>query len=55
MVEISDGIAMQVLVSALGIVAMVATAALITWYKNLEGRKAPRQATPNADLAGGEA
>jgi hypothetical protein len=55
MVEISDGIAMQVLISVLGIVAMVATAALISWYKNIEGRKAPRQATPNADLAGGEA
>jgi hypothetical protein len=55
MVEISDGIPMQVLVSVLGIVAMVATAALISWYKNIEGRKAPRQATPNADLAGGEA
>ena len=55
MVEISDGIAMQVVISVLGIVAMVATAALISWYKNIEGRKAPRQATPNADLAGGEA
>jgi hypothetical protein len=55
MVEISDGIAMQILVSILGIVAMVATAALISWYKNIEGRKSPRQATPNADLAGGEA
>jgi len=55
MVEISDGIAMQVAVSALGIVAMVATAALISWYRNIEGRKTPRQATPNADLAGGEA
>jgi hypothetical protein len=55
MVEISDGIAMQVLISVLGIVAMVATAALITWYKNIEGKKSPRQASPNADLAGGEA
>jgi hypothetical protein len=55
MVEISDGIAMQVVISVLGIVAMVATAALISWYKNIEGKKAPRQATPNADLAGGEA
>jgi hypothetical protein len=55
MVEVSDGIAMQVLVSTVGIVVMVATAALITWYKNLEGRKAPRQTTPNADLAGGDA
>jgi hypothetical protein len=55
MVEISDGLVMQVVVSGLGIVAMVATAALISWYKNIEGRKSPRQATPNADLAGGEA
>ena len=55
MVEISDGIAMQVAISVLGIVVMVATAALISWYKNIEGKKAPRQATPNADLAGGEA
>jgi hypothetical protein len=56
MVEISDGIAMQVLVSILGIIAMVATAALITWYKIVEGRKpGPRQTPPNADLAGGEA
>jgi hypothetical protein len=55
MVEVSDGIAMQFLVSAVGIVVMVATAVLITWYKNLEGRKTPRQTTPNADLAGGEA
>ena len=55
MVEISDGLAMQVVVSVLGIVAMAATAALISWYKNIEGRKTPRQATPNADLAGGEA
>jgi hypothetical protein len=56
MVEISDGIAMQILVSVLGIVAMVATAALLTWYKNVEGRKhEPRQTPPNADLAGGEA
>jgi hypothetical protein len=55
MVEVSNGIAMQVLVGVSGIVAMVATAALITWYKNLEGRKTPRQTTPNADLAGGEA
>jgi hypothetical protein len=56
MVEISDGIGMQILVSALGIVAMVATAALLTWYKDVEGRtQGPRQKPPNADLAGGEA
>jgi hypothetical protein len=56
MVEVSDRVAMQVLVSALGIVAMVATAALITWYKKVEGRKpGSRPTPPNADLAGGEA
>lgn len=55
MVEISDGIGMQVLVSALGILAMVATAGMIKWYKDVEGRKhGPRRAPPNADLAGGE-
>jgi hypothetical protein len=56
MVEVSDSVAMQVLVSALGIVAMVAVAALITWYKKVEGRKpGSRPTPPNADLAGGEA
>lgn len=56
MVEISDGLSMQILVSVLGIVAMVATAALITWYKKVEERThGPRKAPPNADLAGGEA
>jgi hypothetical protein len=56
MVELSDGIGMQVLVSAIGIVAMVGVAALITWYKNVETRRhGPRQTPPNADLAGGEA
>ena len=56
MVEISDGIAMQILVSAVGIVAMVAVAWLITWYKNVETKRhGPRQTPPNADLAGGEA
>jgi hypothetical protein len=38
MVEINEGIAMQIAVSVLGIVAMVATAALISWYKKVEGR-----------------
>jgi len=56
MVEVYDGVAMQVLVSALGILIMVAAAALITWYKKVEGRKSgPRPTPPNADLAGGEA
>ena len=56
LVDISGAIWMQVLISALGIVAMVATAALITWYKTLEGRSpGPRGKLPDADLAGGEA
>ena len=55
-VEISGGIAMQILVSAMGIVAMVAAAALLTWYKDAEGRKAGgRPKTKDADLAGGGA
>ncbi|MBO0754316.1 MAG: OpgC domain-containing protein [Bradyrhizobiaceae bacterium] len=54
LVEMSDGVLMQVAVSAFGIAAMIATAALISWYKRIEGRgSGPR--SPNADLAGGEA
>ena len=38
MVEISGAFWMQVLVSALGILIMIATAWLISWYKKVEGR-----------------
>jgi len=56
MVEVTAAIWMQVLMSILGILAMVATAALIRWYKNLEGRSpGSRTRPPDADLAGGEA
>jgi hypothetical protein len=57
LVEISGAFWMQVVISLLGIVAMIATAALITWYKDLEGRSPgpPRSKPPDADLAGGEA
>jgi hypothetical protein len=56
MVELSDGLGMQILVSVVGIATMVAVAALITWYRNVEGKKhGPRQTPVNADLAGGEA
>jgi hypothetical protein len=56
LVEISGAFWMQVLISVLGIVAMIATAALITWYKDLEGRSpGPRPKPPDADFAGGEA
>jgi hypothetical protein len=55
-VQISGGIAMQVAVSLLGILAMIAVAWLITWYKSVEGRKpGARPKSPDADLAGGEA
>jgi hypothetical protein len=54
--EVSDGIGMQVLVSALGIAIMVATAAVIAWYKKVEGRSSgPRPRPPDATLAGGGA
>ncbi len=55
MIELWDGVGMQVLVSALGIIAMVATAALISWYKVVEGRSpGSRSKPPGASLAGGE-
>ncbi len=56
LVEVSDRISMQIAVSALGIALMVATAALLTWYKWIEGRRpGPKPPTPGANLAGGEA
>jgi hypothetical protein len=57
MVEISGAFWMQVVVSALGILIMVAAAGLLSWYKQTEGRSSgsrPKK-TPDADLAGGEA
>jgi hypothetical protein len=56
MVEFYGGVQMQVLMSAAGILIMVATAMLISWYKRMEGRGAgtPKR-PPDADLAGGEA
>ena len=57
MVEISGALWMQILVSLLGILIMIAAAAMITWYKAMEGRspgsRPPKQR--DADLAGGEA
>jgi hypothetical protein len=57
LIEISGALWMQVVISLLGIAVMVATAALTTWYKDLEGRSSPSRPkkTPDADLAGGEA
>ena len=56
LVEISGALWMQVVISMLGILIMIATAALITWYKRMEGRSTPsRPKQSDADLAGGEA
>jgi hypothetical protein len=56
LVEISGAFWMQVVISVSGIIVMIAAAALITWYKDLEGRSpGPRLKPPDADLAGGEA
>jgi hypothetical protein len=56
MVEISGAVWMQALISLLGILIMIAAAALITWYKKIEGRSpTSRSKPPDADLAGGEA
>jgi hypothetical protein len=56
MVDLSGAVWVQVVISLLGIVTMIATAALIRWYKDLEGRSpGSRSKPPDADLAGGEA
>ena len=59
MVEISSALWVQILVSLLGILIMIAAAALITWYKSVEGRSpgspGSRPKQRDADLAGGEA
>jgi hypothetical protein len=55
MVEISGALWMQVLISAIGILTMIAAAALIAWYKRADqSRPGARQKAANADLAGGE-
>jgi len=42
-VEVAGGFATHVLVSAAGVAIMIAVAALLTWYKRIEGRtRAPR-------------
>jgi hypothetical protein len=54
--EWSGGPVVQTLISLAGILIMVATASLISWYKQMEGRSpAGRTKPPDADLAGGEA
>ena len=54
--EYSGGPLIQVAISLIGIMIMVATANLISWYKVIEGRSSSsRVKPPDADLAGGEA
>jgi len=54
--EFSRSVGIQILISALGILTMIAVAWLISWYKDVEGRGAgPRSKPPDADLAGGAA
>jgi hypothetical protein len=52
MVELDQGIGMQIGLSLLGIAMMVATSALLSWYKHIEGRR-PRSRPPGATLVGG--
>jgi hypothetical protein len=54
--ESSGGPLLQTAISIVGIILMVATAYLVSWYKAMEGRSSPsRVKSPDADLAGGEA
>jgi hypothetical protein len=54
--EYSGGPLIQVAISFTGIMIMIATANLISWYKVIEGRSpGARVKQPDADLAGGEA
>jgi len=54
--EVSNRVVTQVLVSALGIVVMVAAAALISWYRVIERQgTGPRPPAPKQGYAGGDA
>jgi hypothetical protein len=53
--EWSGGPLIQIIISLVGILIMIATANLISWYKHMEGRGATaRVKPPDADLAGGD-
>jgi Na+(H+)/acetate symporter ActP len=53
-VELSAGFATQLAVSVSGILIMIATAAMLDWYKNIEGRsRGTRPPSRKADLAEG--
>ena len=54
--EYSGGPLIQIAISFTGIIIMIGTANLISWYKVIEGRSpGSRVKQPDADLAGGEA
>jgi hypothetical protein len=54
--EYSGGPLIQIAISITGILIMIGTANLISWYKVIEGRSpSSRVKPPDADLAGGEA
>ncbi len=60
LVDVNESVGMQIGTSLLGIVLMVATAAMISWYKRIEGRSpgsrpGPGIGPPSATLAGGGA
>jgi hypothetical protein len=55
MVEFYRGVAMQILVSIVGILVMIATAAMFSWYKSMERGAGPPKRPPEAALAGGGA
>ncbi|MGC1780162.1 MAG: OpgC domain-containing protein [Xanthobacteraceae bacterium] len=53
--EWSGGPLIQITISLIGILIMIAVAYLISWYKHMEGRGATtRSKPPDADLAGGD-
>ncbi len=55
MIEFSGGVAMQILVSVLGIVIMIAAAALMSWYRRIEDRSpGSRSKPPSASPAGSQ-
>jgi hypothetical protein len=54
MVEINQGVGMQIAMSLSGIAIMFATAGLLSWYKAIEGRSPrSRPGPPGATLVGG--
>ncbi len=54
--EYSGGPLIQIAISITGIIIMIGTASLISWYKVIEGRSpGSRVKQPDANLAGGEA